>query len=155
MVRFEGVPMQPMNETPEPPGASYVTVQSSGGSYKASSIKEGFICSGIWAILSAALVSGLRLWAEHSHPEKGVLSAEEWGQFIETIVGQFILMAISLSSVVFYRRRRNVKSFILLDWRWWLVCLIFGMLPTKPVLAWLWIGLIYQARLSVKPRTRK
>ncbi len=90
-----------MNDTPEPPAASYVTVQSSGGPYKASSIKEGFICSGIWAILAAVLVSGLRVWAEHSHPEKGVLSAEDWGGLIGTITGQFIVMGICMSSVSF------------------------------------------------------
>jgi hypothetical protein len=139
-----------MSDAPLPTAVGYTTVQPSGGPYKASSIKEGFICSGIWAILSAALVAGLRLWAEHSHPEKGILSSEEWAHFIGATVGQSFLMAICLSSVVFYRRRKNVTIFILLDWRWWLVCLIFGMLPTKPVLAWLWVGLIYQGRLSLR-----
>ena len=141
-----------MSETPAPAAATYTTIQPAGGPYKASSLKEGFICSGIWAVLSATLVSGLRLWSEHSHPEKGVLSVEEWSHFIGATVGQFLLMAIFLSSVVFYRRKKNISSLFLLDWRWWLVCAIFGALPTKPVLVWLWVGLIYHARLSMKPK---
>jgi len=68
------------------------------------------------------------------------------------MTGQFFVMAIALSSVVFYRRRKDVTTFILLDWRWWLVCLIFGMVPTARA-PWLWVGLIYQGRLSwMKPK---
>ena len=120
-----------VNEAPEPAAAVYATIQPPGGPYKTSSIKEGFICSGIWAVLSGTLVSGLGLWAEFVHPEKGALSAEEWGELIGTLVGKFILMGICMSSVSFYRRRKNVTSFILLDWGWWLVCLIFSILPNK------------------------
>src|ERR1700737_506310 len=138
-----------MSDAPLPTAAGYTTIQPSGGPYKASSIKEGFICSGIWAILSVALISGLRLWGEHLHPEKGTISPDEWAHFAGGTFGQFLLMAIGFSSVVFYRRRNSVTSFILLDWRWWLGCLIFSMLPNKPVVAWLWVGLIYQSRLSM------
>src|SRR5438876_37445 len=112
-----------MSEAPLPTAAGYTTIQPSGGPYKTDSIKEGFICSGIWAILSAVLVVGLRLWAEHSHPEKGMFSSEDWvgfPGFVGTLTGQFFVMAIALSSVVFYRRRKNVTISILLDWRWWL-----------------------------------
>jgi hypothetical protein len=143
-----------MNDTPPEPaaaGAVYTTIQPS-GPYKASSIKEGFICAGIWAALSIVLIVPLTLWGEHAHPERGVRSAEEWAHFIGATVGQSVLMAIFLSSVAFYRRRKNVTSFILLDWRWWLVCVVFGVLPNKPVLAWLWVGLIYQVRLKMKPK---
>jgi len=145
--------MQPTNDTPEPPATSYVTVQSSGGPYKASSIKEGFICSGIWAVLALVVVSGLRLWAEHSQPEKGVFSAEDWGGLIGTVIGRFILMGICMSSVWFYRRRKNVTLFILLDWRWWLVCFILSIPPNRPIGAWLLVGLIYQGRQSLKPKS--
>jgi len=138
--------------TPPPPAHGYTEIQPSVASYKSGAITEGFICAGIYAFVVCALFSGLRLWAEHTHPEKGILPAEEWGHFIGTVVGQSILMAICLSSVVFYRRRRKVTSFILLDWRWWLVCLVLAILPKKPVLAWLWVGVIYQARLSRKPK---
>src|SRR5207249_3345455 len=95
---------------------------------------------------------GLGLWAEFAHSEKGVLSPEEWGESIGAVVGTFILMGICMSSVTFYRRRKNVTSFILLDWLWWLVCLIFSIGPNKPVGTWLLIGLIYQGRLSLKPK---
>jgi hypothetical protein len=141
-----------MSDAPLPTASGYTTIQPSGGSYKASSIMEGFICSGIWAILSGVLVVGLRIWAERAQPEKGLLSTEEWAHLIGFTIGQSFIMAIALSSVVFYRRRKNVTLFILLDWRWWLACLVFGMLPNKPVLAWLWVGLIYQARLSMKSK---
>jgi hypothetical protein len=141
--------------TAPPPADGYTSIQPSGGSYKASSIKEGFTCAGIWAIL-ALFVSGFRLWAklaaELAHPEKGILSSEEWAQFIGTTVGQFVLMAICLSSVVFYRRGKNVTSFILLDWRWWMVLVILGSLWKQRAVAWLWVGLIYQVRLSRKPK---
>lgn len=140
------------SEAPLPTASGYTTIQPSGGPYKASSIMEGFICSGIWAILSGVLVAGLRIWAEHTHPEKGLLSAEEWAGFVGQTAGQFFVLAIALSSVVFYRRRKNVTLFILLDWRWWLACAIFSMIPNKPVLAWLWVGLIYQGRLSIKTK---
>ena len=122
---------RPSSDAPEPVATSYTTIQPSGASYKPGSIKEGFICSAIWAVLAAALTAGLRLWMEHAHPEKGLLSAEEWGELIGFTVGQFIVMGICLSSVVFYRRRSNVTTFILIDWRWWLVCFILALLPNK------------------------
>jgi hypothetical protein len=146
---------QPIQDEALATAPAYTTVQPPGGPYKAGSIKEGFICSGIWLVLSASLVVGLRLWQEHTHPERGLLESEEWAHFIGGMVGQFLLMALVLSSVVYYRRRRNNTSFILLDWRWWVVCVIFSGFPTKPVLAWLWVGMIYQARLSMKPKFPK
>jgi hypothetical protein len=141
-----------MGDAPAPVANNYTFVQPSGGPYKASSIREGFLCSGIWAILSTALVVGFRLAAERAHPEQGTISVLEWAHYTGTVVGQFVLMAICLSSVVYYRRRKNVSAFILADWRWWVVCVIFYALPNKPVLAWLWVGLIYQVRLSRKPK---
>jgi hypothetical protein len=43
-----------MSEAPEPAAAAaiYTSIQPAGGPYKANSIKEGFICAGIWAALS-------------------------------------------------------------------------------------------------------
>jgi peptidoglycan biosynthesis protein MviN/MurJ (putative lipid II flippase) len=137
-----------MSDAPEPAAAIYTTVSPSGG-FKLGSVAEGFICSGIWAALSTILVTFLTLWTNRAHPE-GALAAD-WASFAGRTVGQFLLMAVCLSAVVFFRRRKNVGSFILLDWRWWLVCLIYSISPQKPVLAWLWIGLIYQARLYLNP----
>src|SRR5258708_3834004 len=143
-----------MSEAPEPAAAAaiYTSIQPAGGPYKANSIKEGFICAGIWAALSIVLVVSLTLWGERAHPERGVLSAEDWGHTIGFTVGRFLLLGVVLSSVVFYRRKRNITSFILLDWRWWLVCVILAALPNSPALAWLWVGLIYQVRLKMKPK---
>jgi hypothetical protein len=104
-----------------PPADGYASSQLSVGSNKASfiSIKEGFICAGIWASLVAAFVSGLKLWGNHFHPGKGNISLEEWATFIGSIIGQFGLMTVYLSAVVYYRRRKSVSFFVLLDWRWW------------------------------------
>jgi hypothetical protein len=137
-----------MSEEPLPIASTYTTVQPSGQPYKGSSIKEGSICAGIWAVLAAVLVAGPRLWVEHAHPERGTLGAEDWAHFTGATIGQFLLMAIVMSSVVFYRRRKNVTRFILLDWRWWLACLIIGALKKENMLPWLWVGLIYQVRLN-------
>src|SRR5260370_40501324 len=113
-----------MSEAPEPAATAgiYTSIQPTGGPYKASSIKEGFICAGIRAALSIVLIVPLILWGEHAHPERGALSAEEWAHTIGFTVGRFLLLGVVLSSVVFYRRKRDITSFILLDWRWWLVC---------------------------------
>jgi hypothetical protein len=143
-----------MNDVPEPAASSYTTIQPSGGSYKNSSLKEGFICAGIWALAAASLVAGPRLWAEHAHPENGALSVEDWTNFIAALLGQFVVMAVVFSSVVFYRRKANVTSFILADWRWWLACVIIGGLQSKNVLPWLWVTGIYQIRLGMKPKFR-
>jgi len=137
-----------MSEDPEPAAAIYTTIQSS-GVFKLSSVAEGFLCSGILVSLSAILVIGATLWTYRAHPE-GAFTAD-LASFAGRAVGQFLFMAVCLSAVVFFRRRKNVRSFILLDWRWWLVCLILGVGRQKHVLAWLWIGLIYQARLSLNP----
>jgi hypothetical protein len=148
-----GCILWPMSsDAPLPAATGYTTVQPSGGPYKYTPIMEGFICSGIWAILSAALFVGLQLWTEHFHPDNDTLSSVNWAGVVGTLTGQFFVLAICLSSVVFFRRRKNVRSFILLDWRWWLVCLILSINPQKPVLAWLWVGLIYQGRLSMKQK---
>jgi hypothetical protein len=105
---------------PAVPGVGYTSTQPAGGSYKASSIKEGFICAGIWAILSAAFASGIQLWGYYTYSLKSNTSLDEWAQLMGAIVGQFVLMTICLSSVAVYRRWKNVTSFILLDWCWWL-----------------------------------
>jgi hypothetical protein len=106
-------------------------------------------------VLATSVIAGVRLWQEHAQPERGIMSAEDWAHFTGTMVGQFLIMALVLSSVVFYRRKKNVTSSILLDWRWWLACLIFSAFPNKPVIVWLWVGSIYQARLSMKPKFPK
>jgi|SRR6266481_4208404 len=137
-----------MSEDPEPAAAIYTPIQPS-GVFKLSSVAEGFLCSGIWAALSTVLAIGFALWTYRAHLE-GVLEVD-WASFVGRTVGQFLLMAVLLSVVVFFRRRKNVRSFILLDWRWWLVCLLHSLNPQKPVMAWLWIGFIYQARLYLNP----
>lgn len=134
-----------MSEEPLPIAAAYTTVQPSGGPYKGSSIKEGFLCAAIWAVLAASAAILPRLWAEHAHPEQGTY---EWSVFIAVMVGQFLVMAVVLSTVVYFRRRKNVTRFILLDWRWWLACATIGWIQNKNMLPWLWVGLIYQVRLN-------
>jgi hypothetical protein len=137
-----------MSDAPEPAAAIYTTVSPSGG-FKLSSVAEGFLCSGIWAALLAILIIGVTLWTFRAHPE-GALAAD-WAGFVGKTVGQFLVMGVFLSAVVFFRRRKNVRLFILLDWRWLLVGLGQWINPQRPVLAWLWIGLIYQARLYLNP----
>ena len=99
----------------------------SGRWFKASSIpiKEGFISTGIWALLSAVFASALGLWGYYAHRMKRNIALEEWAQLMGGIVAQFVLMAIYLSALVFHRRRKNVTSFILLDWRWWVGLVVF------------------------------
>jgi|ERR1700688_3773745 hypothetical protein len=126
----------------------------SGRWFKASSIpiKEGFISTGIWALLSAVFASALGLWGYYAHHMKSNIALEEWAQLMGGIVAQFVLMAIYLSALVFHRRRKNVTSFILLDWRWWVGLVVFVLVLKDPPLAWVWVGLIYQVRLRKKPR---
>jgi hypothetical protein len=138
-----------MSEDPEPSAAIYTPIQSSGVFNSSSVAAEGFLCSGIWASLSTIVVFGVTLWTYRAH-WVGAL-AVDWAAFIGRTVGQFLVMAVFLSAVVFFRRKKNIRSFILLDRRWWLICLLQSLNPQKPVLAWLWIGLIYQARLFWNP----
>jgi hypothetical protein len=138
--------------TPPLPVDAHTSIRPSGGSYKASSIKEGFICAGIWALVSAVFASGIQLWGYYVHPLKSINPLEEWAELIGGIVGQFVLMAICLSSVGVHRRWKNVTSFILLDWRWWLGLVLLSVLLQNPPLAWVWVGLIYQVRLRMKPK---
>jgi hypothetical protein len=100
----------PRMSKPLPPADGRASIQPAGGSYKPSSVKEGLICPGIWAILSAVYVSGFRSWGEHAHREKSIISAQEWAELTGAIVGQFVLMAICPSAVGLYRRRKNVTS---------------------------------------------
>jgi hypothetical protein len=135
-----------MTEEPLPVAANYTTIQPSGGPYKGSSIREGSLCAGIWAVLAALLIAGADLWIEHAHPERGM--SVDWARFTGAMAGQFLVMAVLLSSVVYFRRRKNVTRFIFLDWRWWLACVIIGAIQKQNVLPWLWVGLIYQVRLN-------
>jgi hypothetical protein len=133
---------------------SYASIQSSGESHNASSIKEGLISAGIWALLSALFASGIQLWGYYAHPGKNNISIsfEEWAELIGGIVGQFVLMTMCLSSVAAWRKWQKVTSFILLDGRWWLGFVLLSVLLQNPPLAWVWVGLIYQVRLRMKPK---
>ena len=104
---------------PRPQAHSHAQIQPLHGSYIGSSVKESLICAGIWAIFASVFISGLKLWGNHFHPGKSNISIEEWAIYIGQIIGQFVLMTIYLSAVVFYRRRKNVTSSIFLDLRWW------------------------------------
>jgi hypothetical protein len=124
------------------------STQRSGWSHIISSIKDGFICAGIWAILGAVFGSAVRLWGDYSHPEGGITSVQVWGELAGGIIGQFVLMSVCLSSVAVYRRWKNVTPFVFLDWRWWLGLVLLSVLLKNPPLAWVWVGLIYQVRLT-------
>jgi hypothetical protein len=134
------------------PAEGYASTQLSGSSYIATSVNEGFICAGIWAILAAAFTSGIRWWSNFAHPERGIVSTLEWAELTGGIFGEFVLMTICLSAVAVYRRWKNVTSIIFLDWRWWLGLVLLSGLLKNPPLAWMWVGLIYQARLRMKPK---
>jgi len=133
---------------------SYTSIPSSGESHNASSIKEGLISAGIWALLSVFFAAGIQLWGYYAHPGKNntSISFEEWAELMGGIVGQFVLMTICLSSVAAWRKWQKVTSFILLDWRWWLGLALLSVLLQNPPLAWVWVGLIYQVRLRMKPK---
>jgi hypothetical protein len=143
-----------MSDAPVPAAASYTAIHPpSGGPSKSSSIKEGFICAGIYAVMAVVMSSGFRNWGEHPKIQvTEVMPAEHSGHFIGYAVGQIILMGLVLSYIIFCRRRKNVTHFILLDWRWLVVCLVLYLLPWKPIMPWLWVGLIYQWRLSIQPK---
>lgn len=143
-----------MSTSSQGPDASAKT-QPSRWSYIVSPIKESFICTGTWAILAAIFVSVLRLWFKYAHPEKGHIPLNVWAIWIGAILGQFVLMAIYLSVVVVYRRRKNVTSFILLDWRWWVGLVVFSILLKNPPTGWLFVGLIYQVRVRMKSSKMK
>src|SRR5258708_13337219 len=121
-----------MSDAPEPAAAIYTTVSPS-GVFKLGSVSEGFVCSGIWAALSIILVTFLMLWTFRAHPE-GALAAD-WNGFVGKTVGQFLVMAVFLSAIVFFRRGKNFRSFIFLDWRCRLVCFIHIANPPNPDLA--------------------
>jgi hypothetical protein len=56
----------------------YTSIQPSHGSSKASPIKEGLICAGIWALLSVVFASGIQLWGHYAYPGKSNISLAEW-----------------------------------------------------------------------------
>jgi hypothetical protein len=135
-----------------PQAHSHAPIQPADGSYIGSSVREALICVGIWAISTFVYISGLRLWNNHAYPGEGV-SINQLAVYLGIILGQSVLMAVYLSVVVFYRKRNNVTSFILLDWRWWVGVVIFSVLLKNPPPAWLWVGLIYQVRLWMKRKS--
>lgn len=147
-----------MSDAPETIPAAHEAIDSAASTSAVGAIKEGFICAGISFLLSTIFTVMLMLWAEHNHPEEAVLSAYEWGQATGLIMRTFVWLGALLSAVVFHRRKKKVTSSILYDWRWWLVFIIIiavlpmrlAALPGGGVAGWLWIGLVYQARLHMK-----
>ena len=126
-------------------------------SYLVGPIKESFICTGIWAILVALFILGLKLYGDYAHPGHSI-TTPELAVYIGSILGQFVLMTLCLWCLVLHRTLKNATYFILLDWRWWMGLVLLSAVLKNPPFAWVWLGLIYQARLKmksakVKPKT--
>jgi hypothetical protein len=122
------------------------------------SVKEGIISAAIYLALATPVALGLTLYRLG-----GWTTFYEYIGVPETlgrISAQFTLLAISLSILAYLRRRSSTQSFVLLDWRWWMFALALWFHPTKPIVSWLGVGLIYQyrenrrgtAQTSVNPR---
>jgi len=117
--------------------------------YLVSPSKESFLCTGIWAILVTLFILGLKLYGDYAHPGHSI-TTPELAVYIGSILGQFVLMTLCLWCLVLHRILKNATYFILLDWRWWMgLVLLSGLLKNLPF-AWVWVGLIYQARRKMK-----
>ena len=122
------------------------------------SVTEGIISAAIYVAIATPVALGLTLYGLGSwalfHEYVGI--PETLGR----ISAQFTLLAILLSLLAYLRGRTSTQRFVLLDWKWWLFALVLWFHPTKPIVSWLGVGLIYQyresrrraAQTSVNPR---
>ncbi len=114
-------------------------------------VKEGMISAAIYLALATPVALGLALYRLGS-----------WTPFYEyigipetlgRISAEFTLLAILLSALAYLRRRSSSFKFVLLDWRWWMLALVFILHPSKPFINWVGVGLIYQYRESRRRTT--
>jgi hypothetical protein len=113
-------------------------------------IAEGFTVASIYAAGAAVIVTAA-----------SVSQAGGWGNFytradiagwLGRITGNLVLQGSFLSAVIGYRYASNVLKNIFLDWRFWAVFVIMGVLPfiaglpINPSLGWVWVNLIYWYR---------
>ena len=110
------------------------------------SVKEGIISAAIYVAVATPVALGLTLYRSGS-----------WALFYQyvgipetlgRVSAQFTLLAILLSVLAYLRGRSSTQKFVLLDWRWWMFALVLWFHPTKPIVSWLFVGLIYQYRES-------
>jgi hypothetical protein len=132
-----------MSDVLEPVATSYATIQPS----SAGAVAEGFTCTAIWAVLAASITVGSNLW-------HGSISNYDWATFVGAMLGKSLVLGAALSTVILFRRRKNITSYIFLDWRWWLACvLVSGM--QKNALPWFWVTVIHEFRFGIaKTRQR-
>jgi hypothetical protein len=121
-------------------------------------IREGIISAAIYLAVATPVALGLTLhrlgnWALF-YDYVGI--PETLGR----ISAQFTLLAILLSVLAYLRRRSGIQRFVLLDWKWWIFAFVLWFHPTRPIVSWLCVVLIYQyresrrraAQTSVNPR---
>jgi hypothetical protein len=109
-------------------------------------LKEGIISAAIYLVIATPVALGLTLYRLG-----GWVPFREYIGIPETlgrISAQFTLLAILLSVLAYLRRRSSTQKFVLLDWRWWMFALVLLFHPTKPIVSWLGVGLVYQYRES-------
>ena len=116
-------------------------------------VKEGIISAAIYVALATPVALGLTLYRLGSWAlfYKNVGIPETLGR----ISAQFTVLAILLSVLAYLRGSSSTHSFVLLDWRWWVFALVLWFHPTKPIVSWLGVGLIYQYRESRRRAAQK
>jgi hypothetical protein len=108
------------------------------------SVREGIISAAIYVAVATPVALGLTLYRLG-----GWTPFYEYIGIPETlgrISAQFTLLAVLLSILAYLRRRSGTQRFVLLDWRWWMFGLVLLFHPARPIVSWMFAGLIYQYR---------
>ena len=113
-------------------------------------IAEGITVALIYVVVAAVIVAVANVWQVGGWGN--FYARADIAGFLGRMTGNFVLLGSFLAAVIGYRYASNVVKNIFLDWRFWTVFVLMGVLPNlaglpiNPALGWVWVSLIYWYR---------
>jgi hypothetical protein len=111
---------------------------------------EGLKVASAWFVL--AVIGWAILTAFETRGIAGIFDVSTFPLLLGALLLSSLVMAVAIAALTAWRNQSHVSSFVLLDWRFWLVTLSVALLGTENLVAWAWCTGIYQLRQFIRTR---
>ena len=110
-------------------------------------VREGLIAGGLYGLLAGILVLIGVASQDGGIPQ---FLRGNWGAFFGALFGRSVFIGFWITVLDLWRTKSNVTKLIFGDWRYYLLAIF--PLATGALLAWFWVGVIYQYRFTKRMR---